>query len=386
MTDGGGGASCPAAKYSLGVPKTIVGKPGPWGLAIGDLDGDGAADIVVGNTEDSGAGGTLNTIGVLLSKGDGTFADQVTYPYGGVPSFAPIDPIPYTIVLGDMNGDGKLDVVAGGNQTTPGVMLNNGDGTLAPPVMLGMGSTEDAASQIALADVNGDGANDVLMTDGQLEVWLNSGAGTFSGGVQYPVPDHGEGLALGDFDGDKKVDAALLGNTGSGGMVDVVLNAGSGTFSTKPATYPVASSCSDGGSCVTQGLAAADFNGDGALDLASLDVDGGVSISLNKGNGTFKPPVASQIAQQSENTPTWLVATDLNGDGKPDVVVSQDGSVSYALGKGDGTFATPIVIPLPHAEQVAAGDFTKSGIRGLAVTPGQNGGINSIYVSNASCM
>jgi hypothetical protein len=379
-TEGGVGATCAPAKYSLGVAKPYPGKPGDSGIAIGDLNGDGFADIVTGDNTDVGAGNTRNTVGVMMNKGDGTFAATVTYPYAGAPSFPPNYAEPDGIVLADLNGDGKLDVIAGGTQSATAYMLNNGDGTLAPPVMLGS-QPDSAGNVIATADFNADGTTDIVTVDYPgILVWLNAGGASFGGSVGYAIPSTGQGLAVADFNGDQSPDVAVLQST----TVYILANDGHGVFS-MPTTFTVPDSFE--GSCpcgVGQGLAAADFDGDGKVDLASLDTSNGVSISINKGNGTFKTPVSYQIGGNGAN---WLVAADLNDDGKPDVAVVQDGGVAYAMNKGDGTFGTPTSVAAPYTSQFAAGDFHGNKVLGLAMTQPHSASVDTdlVNVAQGSC-
>ncbi len=96
----------------------------PDGVAVGDFNGDGILDLVTANYLD-------NTVSVLLGKGDGTFAPQVTYAVGSIPR---------NVAVGDFNGDGKLDLaVANQGDNTVSVLLGNGDGTFAPQVTYAVG-------------------------------------------------------------------------------------------------------------------------------------------------------------------------------------------------------------------------------------------------------
>jgi hypothetical protein len=178
--------------------------------------------------------------------------------------------------------------------------------------------------------------------------------------------------AVGDFNGDGKLDIALTG--GGYGMntvneVMILLGNGDGTFSLAPnSTFATGND--------PWAIVAADFNGDGKLDLAIANQGGStLTILLGNGDGTFTPSSGSPVAVG--RNPYALAAADLNSDGKLDLVVanSTDSTLSILLGNGDGTFtpaaSSPVALPSPPTS-IAVGDFNGSGRLGLAVTMGVN--------------
>jgi hypothetical protein len=266
--------------------------------------------------------------------------------------------------VGDLNGDGKLDVVGltdgpeTASRTFPTeveVALGNGDGTYQAPTVFDSGNrpgTGQGQGQgfVALDDVNGDGKLDLVTAGG---VFLGNGDGTFGPLKPFPV-DAGANPVLvlaGDFNGDGKPDL-VIADRGASGPDTVLLGNGDGTFHPAPVSIGL-----DGVST----LVAGDFNGDGKLDLV-ITVSTETFLALGKGDGTFQ-----DLAVLSSNF-TVHAAADLNGDGKPDLVGDSGGQLQVWLGNGDGTFRTPVNIALgTDVLDAVAGDFNGDGKVDLAV-------------------
>jgi hypothetical protein len=281
--------------------------------------------------------------------------------------------------VGDVNGDGIPDLAVAnagvlGNASTVSILLGNGDGTFQAANNCRVGNGN---SSVAVADLNGDGVADLVVTNagnldngqgGNVAVLLGKGDGTFQMAQSYAAAVVPKAVAVGDFNGDGKPDLAVVNNGGNN--VSVLLGKGDGTFPTIPnysvGKFPVA-------------LAAADLNGDGNLDLAVANqgapVDGApgtVSILLGNADGTFQPAVNYNAGSGCSQ----VVVSDVNSDGKPDLVVvnsgdangNSTGSVSVLLGNGDGTFNTARTFSAGQAPvSVAVADFNGDGIADLAV-------------------
>jgi archaellum component FlaF (FlaF/FlaG flagellin family) len=226
-------------------------------VAVGDVNGDGHPDVVVANqcTDNTC---TSSTVGVLLGKGDGTFQPVVPYGPGGI----------FTdwIVIADVNGDSKPDIVVANSSTSlkigqgnVGVLLGNGDGTFQTAVAYPSGAFGAAA--VAVADVNGDGKPDVVVVNcsstsgscvpagGNVGVLLGKGNGSFQKAVTFGAGGNAPfALAVGDLNGDKKPDIVsancISGNCGAGaGTVGVLINTSTKgepavTFSPISLTFP----------------------------------------------------------------------------------------------------------------------------------------------------
>ena len=272
-----------------------------------------------------------------------------------------------TVLTADLNGDGIPDLVILGNDTIS-VLLGNGDGTFtAAP-----SPSSDLPGAIAVGDFNGDGIPDLavapILDEGNSEVLLGNGDGTFT--IANGNFGFGNGtstsnsIAATDFNGDGKLDLVETCASNDDQPCNLLLiqfGNGDGTFMQSPAVL-IALSFSG-----FQSMAVGDFNGDGQPDLAVTNSGAnGVNVFLNSGGGLN----AVGAIPATGDSPTSIAAADFNGDGKLDLAVANSGSnnVTILLGNGDGTFtpaASPAAGTAPNS--IAVADFNGDGVPDLAV-------------------
>ena len=348
----------PAAIYSSGEPETDS-------VAVADVNDDGKPDIVLANF-------ISGLVSVLLGNGDGTFQTAVTYGSGGIN--------PMSVAIADVNGDGKPDiVVANLNSGSVGVLLGNGDGTFRPALTFGAGTR---TMSVAVADVNGDGKPDIVVADqdGYVGVLLGNGDGTF-----LPIVIYGAGgayttwVAVADVNGDGKPDIVVANEDG---YVGVLLGNGNGTFRAA-VTYG-----SGGGS--PDSVAIADLNGDGKPDIVVANYWSSVGVLLGNGDGTFQPAVIYSSGSLGVIGPVSVTVADLNDDGKPDLLVTnlftdwpsdENGTVGVLLGNGDGTFQPAVTYSsgATFAESLAVSDVNGDGKPDIVVA---NAGVVGVLLNN----
>jgi hypothetical protein len=328
----------------------------PVDVAVGDLNGDGKADLVVANQ-------FSENISVLLGNGNGTFQTAVNYPAGSGPS---------SVTLAHLNADGRLDIIVSDvGSTMVWVLMGNGNGTFQPAVGYDVGNYSQF---VGTGDFDLDGKIDlavVIRVAGSVSVMTGNGDGTFNTPSDYLVGTDPVSLAVGDFNKDGPPDlavanAALFDDVAS--SISILKGRSTGSFQ-NAVDYAAGTS--------PRAIAVGDFNGDGNPDMAVANygsfpngvppfTNSSVSIMLGNGNATFQTPVNLQAGEG----PLSLVATDLNGDGKLDLAVMnyRSSSVSIFYGNGNGTFAPALHYNTganPHT--IAVGEFNGDGMPDLVV-------------------
>jgi hypothetical protein len=327
-----------------GSPYVVGSRPGD--VAVADVNGDGAADVIAANAGDG-------SIGVLLGDGGGAFRPAPgNAPRIGVP--------PHLIAVGDFNSDSLLDLAASSHDSNDVfVLLGDGRGGFAraagSPVAAFAG-VKAHSHGLAVADVNGDGTLDLTLghqETGAIAVLLGDGKGRFAAGPGSPLR-LGRGFyphALADVDGDGKIDLVAPDILGS--AIVVALGDGRGGFSAAPGS-PIAVKARPFYVLI------ADLNGDGRTDVAAThdDIDD-VDVLLGEGGGRLKSNGGFHAGGLG-----WVIAAvPVNNDEHKDLLVLGEGALRGFLGDGRGGFASagsPYPTP-PDSWRFRLGDLNRDG-------------------------
>jgi len=346
-------------------PQTFSTGNAPQFVAVADIDGDGKADIVVVNQND-------NTMGVFLNKSSsgsitsGSFAAEVTFSTG-------TGSYPNGIAIGDLDGDGKLDVVTAntGNASLSVFRNTSSVGNISFAAHADFATGNADPQYVAIADFDGDGKPDMAVTnEANVSVFHNtttSGSTTisFAAHADFAVESEPGGIAVGDFDGDGKPDIAatissdnyvsVLHNTSSAGTISFGTHA---DFSVGPGPG---------------NLAVSDVDGDGKLDIVTSNGgDGSASILHNTSSSSISFGTHQDInvdegdANESFYT---VVMNDLDGDGKPDMIVVDNNDALYLLhntsSTGSPSFGSKVTVAVGTNSYAlygaAIGDFDGDG-------------------------
>jgi hypothetical protein len=326
----------------------------PNSIVTGDFNGDGFYDLLsVGSTFSISLGRSLNAFDIPKSY---------SLP-GDINSSN-------TPVVGDFNRDGRLDLVMG-QDTGVYFLQGNGDGTFGTPVLI---QTDAAAlgTQFVAGDFNGDGILDLAvcnfdLTGSTVSILLGNGDGTFVPQASYALNLYVGQIAAADFNGDGKLDLAILDSNNSSASLSILLGNGDGTF--KPKTdYP--------GGVSPLAIALGDYNGDGRLDIAVTDTlcidsgcpaSGAVNVFLGNGDGTFQ----SSLVFATQAQPAAIVSGEFVQSGSP---VGRSGLVAANPSASTVSIFSaipPAVIsnPLPTISSVSPGfAIQNSGALTLTIT------------------
>jgi hypothetical protein len=344
--------------FSVSATYTLVGTSGNQlpDLITSDFNGDGKPDVAIylicGTAQPSCTQGH-DVVEVFLSNGDGTFSAPGVYDAGLTGDQG-------AIVAASFTGHAWPDLAvtaSGYPQSSLAILIGNGDGTFqATPILSGLPFSN--ADWMAGADFNLDGNADLAIGGSSaVQVLFGNGNGTFQAPTSYQAPS-GFLLAT-DVNGDGAPDiiSTVGGNGYSNGYLGILLNNGSGGFTVSPNYWF--------GGWGTATAVAADFNGDGKVDVAAtstisennyqsereLAADGTLTVFLGNGNGTLQAAVQPTLSTQLQ----WLVMADVNGDGIPDIVGANaggDGEIVIELGLGNGTYGPATIYGGNEAIQV----------------------------------
>jgi len=296
-------------------------------MAGGDFNGDGVPDLVVVNN----ALNVFGNVSVLIADGKAGFLPPVQYSVDGS--------TPVWVAVGDFNGDHKLDLAVSVTTTAVvSILLGNGDGTFQPPVSY---PAESGLQGITAGDVNGDGKVDIVTANqcgndpacrkGTVSVLLGNGDGTFQPEQSFFAGMFPLSVALADFNADGHPDIAVALPCGtdltcvSNGGVGLLLGNGDGTFQ---AIVNYASTGLD-----TARLTVGDFNGDGHADIVATNSQvSNITVFMANADGTLQPGIDYAV----DFVPIWIAVADFNRDHALDLAVANElgSDVSVMLNSG----------------------------------------------------
>ncbi|WP_020476078.1 beta strand repeat-containing protein [Zavarzinella formosa] len=409
----------------LNVDKTdfALAATGVSGASIGDASTTDHIHYTVTVASGSGTG----TLGLNIAAGNTIIDNADNALGGGTFSEAQGSPLavgsgPRSVVIGDVNGDGKPDlVIANTSDSTVSVLLGNGDGSFTPAASVPVGTTP---ASVAVGDVDGDGNPDIVTANfgsNNVSVSLGNGNGSFTPAATVPVGTQPISVVIGDVDGDGKPDLVTANRFSN--SVSVSLGNGNGSFTPAPSSpfavgdFPssvavvdvngdgkpdlVVANQGDSNVSVSPGngdgsfgaatnfpvgsgphsVAVVDVNGDGKPDLVTANyARNTVSVSLGNGNGSFQTAANFPAGMQ----PISVAVGDLNGDGSPDIVTDGDAGVSVLSGNGDGSFLAPVNIPVNGSTYyVAIGDVNDDGRLDIVAAKFENNNV-SVLLNGAT--
>jgi len=323
----------------------------PYGLASADFDNDGDFDLATCPNVTFNGGDGEGWVSVLMNNGDGTFAPPDSIKVGDSPALA----------AANLDNDSDIDLAVADFFTDKiYILLNDGAGAFVLTDSFPSGGS--GSNELCAPDLDGDGDNDLAVPNSftnNLSVFFNNGDATFTGPVIYAMGNFTFKAISADLDGD--LDSDLVVTNNGSGTVSVMLNNGLGAFAPR-VDYTVG--------MATQGLSLADYDGDGCLDLAVGNAAAStpfVSVLMGNCDGTFDLMVAVPGCR-----PHMVTSADYDNDGDVDMALGDPElpcvGVSIFLNEGDGSFAPYFTLAAgfgPH--HIVAQDFDSDGDLDMAV-------------------
>lgn len=351
----------------FGPPARLTAGEHPATVAVADIDGDGHVDLAVGNS-------ASNDVSVFPGRGDGSFGTETRLPAGVAP---------VSVALDDLDGDGTIDLAVATQGAYPGyaseaiLFRGNGDGTFGSPARLEIGGP---VVDLAVGDFNADGRKDLalaarengaLPVPSEISILYGNADGSFGPRARFIAVSGIADAAAADFDGDGRLDVAMCGTAGDlfGPNTGLLLDPG-GSAAGARADFRAGRARSS---------VSGDFDGDGKADLAVASYGG---VICGPSGCTETPDEVWVLLGAGDGTfgtetryvagagPTSIARGDVDNDGRDDLVVANEATndLSILPGNGDGTFGTELRVPAGAGPfSVALGDLNGDGAIDLAV-------------------
>lgn len=333
------------------------------GVVSADFNNDSFADVVALSTEQPATSRNASNLKAYLSIAAGEYSAPTLTADG-------VDPL--YLASADLNGDGFKDVVSASfADGALRVFLNDklSPGTFNAPLVL----ASQGASQVAIGDMNGDGLPDLISADFNVSLFLQTSPGTFAAPISLSTGG-ANWVAVGDLNGDGAADVALTDNVG----VKVLMHTGAASTTTFAAPVSVFTQTANFNVTGANIIAIADVDGDGLNDLVITDpgATGGMAPTVNvllqnpASHGTFLAPVAYPVAQK--DLAQSIVVTDLQGSGHLDIVIGGQQFVTVLLHDpaNPGKFLAATVYTAPGANEIAVADINGDGKPDIVVSNG----------------
>jgi hypothetical protein len=367
------GTLSPGVNYGSGGSLTSV--------AIADFNGDGIPDIAALDL-------TGNSVQIFTGNGDGTFTEGASYLTGGNNANGSKNGGFNQIVTGDFNKDGHIDIaVANYSSNNVGVLLNDGNGGFLTAATYQFTNSGNAQT-IATADVNNDGYLDLVVTNyaspGVINVLLNQKNGTFLAAPQSPITfafNYPGNIALGDLNGDGKLDLAVTIDDPAGPGLAVAQGNGDGTF--QPAIlFPTTLQVAKLNPPYPGDVKIFDLNGDGNNDLIYSNASFGAkpdygTVGILYNTGTNPSTFAASMFYSPVEYPAGsfvysLALADVNNDGAKDIVMADGffaGVTVMLNGSGSGSVVASSANPAIVGTSVSFTANVAATVRGITAVP-----------------
>jgi len=344
----------------------------PEAVAIGDVNNDSRKDVVLVTSRYFDEEND-HCLFVYLQDQNGNLATPVKYKATWNPEYGSVD-------IGDVNGDGRNDVVAGGSSSGVEVYLQNSSGTLNTPIIYPFASLD----QIKIGDLNGDGRMDIVGVpwSDAVKVWLQKTDGTLNTPVSYTVGQQGyNDVDIGDVNDDGRQDLIVMSGQGLGSPISVLLQNGSGTLNA-PVKYSLPETIWDLPGGMAVGDVNHDFRADVVVSYGGNSPNAWVAVFAQKAGGTLDPPV-SYVAY---DCPEPVVLSDANLDGRKDVLVAHGGWNAIGLFQQapGGYLQGYELYDVPYASHyqpqgIAVGDINGDGAEDIVIADYNHGLVTLLH-------